>query len=410
MIQSISPTVCQPSQVMLTIHPEPYPIWDGPAAFVMPGNLRSIGPQAYGDGRYFHGFEGNFTVRFMDRSFKDRAYSNQLMLTDSNTNPGNITKNSFLPARLFPSRIFPNDIYSFIGVQGSAVGSNGILRNAHIIIDNLNLRFAYSLDDNSVLTEEPLILQSQTFGMYRGASEWGYTDLNFYFKFYQPYIFPVLPDIHSLPFYTTGTLFPTRLFPKRSFSPSVYGYYQIPLSPVSTNLADILLAVQSKIVSNGVFTSHQSKIVLEDEVFPMQSGPFCSISPIEFSFEEPDTYGAGRAFSTMSGRIKISPVVQNISDLSGQANYALTDSDPTLGLLTLVEKIQEYLDISFLADTNGNCICTEPMILEEIGKPYYYGGEAKSGPRSACNYVGIPLTFLVKYAQNLTQNPSWGPA
>lgn len=412
MIQSVYPTVCQPSQVMLTIHPEPYPIWDGPAAFVMPGAIRSIDGQAYGDGRYFHGFEGNFTVRFMDRSFKDRAFSNQLMLTDSSTNPNNITKTPFYPSRLYPSRLYPLGIYSFTGTAGDAVKSAGILRNADSLIDNLHLRFAASLVDNSVLTEEPIVLESQTFGLYRGASEWGYTDLNFKIKFYQPYIFDVLPDFPSNATASDPqNFFSPSVFPENLFPDYVYTYFnQRYQNPVNSNLSDVLLSIQSKIISNGIFTQDQSQITLQEEIYPLVSGPFCSILPEEFSMQEGDVYGAGRAFSIMTGTIRINAVANNISDVSGQATQALTNPSVSLGLLTLVEQIQEYLDVSFLYNQNNSVISVEPVFLQEIGKPFYYGGEARSGQKSAANYVGIPLTFLVKYAQNLTQNPSWGPA
>lgn len=141
--------------VTTTIIEQPYPLLSGPFAFVVPGVQRLMEPQTVGGGRYFTGVEGNFTIRIIDQSYRDIAYSNLSKLTDL---------------------------------------TYGILRTAHAAMQSVN--FKIPIDPNGApIVEEPFVITSiESRKEYQGGSAWAVNEFNVRARYQINFNPLVLPD------------------------------------------------------------------------------------------------------------------------------------------------------------------------------------------------------------------------
>ena len=345
-----------PVRVPIVIHGEPFPLNAGPCAYIIPGHSTTIESQHMGDGRFFYGFTGHVTVRVVDRDLRDYTGSKEIALTAQTT---------------------------------------GLLRRAHKVIDLLDLEFAQKVSSDQYpspiylnrtyaeklfpsllfprsqslyenLTQEPIVLVSQSpVTMYSNGSEWSAVDLDFRF----PYTVEFQRDTHFEPSPATD-------------------------EPTPTNLADLLLAVKSQILSQGFLNTFKAMISIKQDPFPLTGGPFAIINPGEFSAVEYDKYGAGRNYASMEGYFNVNPAVRNMTDITGYATNALTGSLSDISLYSAVQFLMEQLCMSFLYDADGNFLAEVPLDLVQIGAPRYFGGHS--------GYVTLPLVFRTKYQEALT--------
>lgn len=343
-----------PVRSPITLHEEPYPIAGGPIAYIMPEESETIESQHFGDGRYFFGFDGYFTVRVVGESLKDYTQTDTLRLSDSTTGllrlshkvidlldiQFGIKSKSDLPAPLFPNELFPARLFP-------------------------SKLFPRSIETIERITEEPIVLVSHSPVRVRRRAE-NYSGIDLKFK--APY---------ALTFQN-----PIEL--------------DDPISdrPYPSNMADILLSVKSKIVDQQFLNQWQTMITLTEDPFPLTGGPFCAIRPERFNMVSKDKYGAGRDYASMEGTFTVSPVIQNITDITEYANNSLSGSSSTLSLYSCAQYLTERLALSFLHDPEGKFIVETPLDLTRIGKPRYY--------KHAENYVTIPLTFKLRYQEDLS--------
>jgi hypothetical protein len=353
-------TIAANNQIIITLHPEPFPTWGGPGIFIMPGSMKQIESQVDGAGRYFSGFEGFFKIRVVDRSLKDVAYSETLKYTSTDSN------------------------------------SQGILRTCMEVINRIHIQFPYDFTlsggspvfNNSILSEEPIVMMTERIaGNYKKSSQWGIVDLDFRVRWYQPFSVTNTPDI-TIPGLTT-----------------------IPTVPNPTNMADLLLSIQQTILKYGGFqptqptipqtspyvTTDQVMISKQGEVFPKLTGPFCVISPDDNFQIEPDTYGAARSYASIDSGFTVNVIIRNIMDQAGLSTNLLTNQSALLGLYARVQYVLEALQLRLLADLDGNLISENPVHILGIGQPKYYGKDS--------DFAGVPMKFGVRYQLDISPPP-----
>jgi len=358
-IQSIlqASQIFGPTRAPIVVNEEPFPINAGPIAYVMPGGSTAIDGQHMGDGRYFYGFNGNCTIRVVDRSLKDYTGVDELRLTDLATgllrtahkviNLFDITfaeriRTPYIPSPLYVSRFFADQMYP------------------REVFPKIETTY-------ESLTQEPMILQSHSpIRVKSRGNEWAGIDLNFRFPYTVEFQNAELGNPAS----------------------STINH------PIPTNLADLLLAVKRKITSQGFLNTFQAIISLENDPFPITGGPFAIIAPEWFNAFDPDKFGAGRDFATMEGMFTVSPVVRNSLDITGYSDSALSGQISNISLYATAQFLMESLSLSFLYDENGNFIAENPLDLVSIGRPRIYNRNP--------SYVTLPLTFRVRYQEDLT--------
>jgi hypothetical protein len=108
----------------------------------MPGPSKWLSGEIMGDGRYYSGYDGRFTIRVVDKSILDYTGNDTIRLTDAST---------------------------------------GLMRTADFIVDVLDIEFPIDSNGNP-LTQEPIVLETYSSPqIFEGAGEWCGIDLTFKF-------------------------------------------------------------------------------------------------------------------------------------------------------------------------------------------------------------------------------------
>lgn len=324
---------------MVTLWQEPFPTQGGPLAYVMPGPWQQDASQIDGAGRYFSIFNCQFTVRVIDRSVRDQAYVDTARLT---------------------------------------LASVGLLRTADVVINLLDVEIVYESDGITPLVVEPLKLLSQSKPMLYGdkgrgdtlrksgkSREWSYIDLVYNARITLKFVNYALPD------------------------------YSVPsVGSIPTNLADVLLAIQSLIVTNGFFTRNECPISLSSEPFPQIGTPFCVITPGEFRTVDGHWSGDGRYFATLEGIVTITIIEQNVLDQGYQDFQRLLNHNSLYGLYITHQDFIEGMHLAFPVNPDGKSVTEEGIRLVSVGIPRYYG-ESKA-------WVALDSVFKLRYYPDVT--------
>jgi hypothetical protein len=222
--------------------------------------------------------------------------------------------------------------------------STGLLRTVHAVANILDTEFV--MDDSGLipLTEKPLVLSTQTAPrLYKKADSWSYVDLVFQADF-------ALKILSTVPYMPVTQA-----------------------APLSTNLADLLLAVQSTINGPNGLNLPNAAISLFSEPYPTQGSPLLLIAPAGFNTDMPDQIGAGRFFDVKDGSFSITLVERNLMDRAFLDYQRLDSANPVYGVYSQLQALCEVLELSFPADSGGNYLAVDPLRLDSVDIPKYYG-------------------------------------
>lgn len=327
---------------MVTMWPEPFPTAGGPLTYVMPGAWRQLATHIDGAGRYYSLYDCQFTVRIIDRSLRDPAFVDTARLTRDTT---------------------------------------GLLRTVHDVINVLDIEFVFEEDGVTPICVEPLKLLSatkpKTYGSYKNTktfrgghipgdtNEWCYVDLNFNAKLALNFINFELPDLSA----TDST-------------------------PAATNLADLLLSIQSLIVGTEAFTLNECPISLSSEPFPQIGTPFCLVTPGEFRTVDGHWSGDGRHYATLDGTVTLSIIERNVMDQSYLDYQRLLNPRSIYGMYACHQSLVEGTHLQFPVNPDGLSLTEEGIRLVSVDKPRYYG-DAKS-------WCALDSVYAVRYFPEMT--------
>lgn len=244
------------------------------------------------------------------------------------------------------------------------VQAPGIYRSVRAIVNALQTEFPFGLA-GELLSEEPFLAESQEIVPdYAQAPSWGAVDLTFTFKYPQRFI--------------TNTI--TR---------STYNT----INP--TNLADMLIGIQSLILNLGVFPSIYTESISIVEQPPLYSSyPMAVIIPGRFRRIEGHVRGGARAVTTWRGTVAVHTIVRNLADLDQESTQLLTQRDNGVGLMAASQGVIEALQEAFPVDPSGNLLTIEPLAFLSFGRPRPYGYTR--------GVAGMTVVFQASYHESLT--------
>lgn len=140
------------------------------------------------------------------------------------------------------------------------------------------------------------------------------------------------------------------------------------MPPQETELADILLAIRDRLVTDGVFVSDAILIAMRmNPPFHTRFTQYAIVLPLHQPTDEGTSGSSGRSATIQNGRFNVYVRSSNLRDESYGNLSALTDQN--VGIARKLHQVYDSLSGVFLTDANGNHITTEPIVAKFSNEP-----------------------------------------
>ena len=167
--------------------------------------------------------------------------------------------------------------------------------------------------------------------------------------------------------------------------------------PIASDPAEILLAINKKLIDDEVF-GHQQHVIAErmnPPIVAIRADTYSIVFPITHTAYQPGYDGAGRQALMINGRIDVYPRTRVALDKAGESKAWFTDDNR--GILNLIKQVCNSL-VGFMCPTDAeepDHLLIEPMRL-------LFFGEARRRWGKENEWGDVVCEFSTLYYLNLT--------